>query len=629
MPFVPNLFSRLSPVTFKLPDARTVVIPGAAGVQLTVTRLLGSSSVFSLATGSSTNLSIDSNGAISAESEIPGASSQRAVVRESVGYRALEYPITFSNTNPAPVPVIKNVWLDSDMGPDTDDRDTFFLIGDAHKRGVINLIGVSSSTNEGSTGAGLREWVKFYGLPTTTLIGVNKDTNDRTSTSFIQAYRARFAADETTNANVDAGYIALRKGLAQTAGKITLLTIGGADNIEDLLKSPADEISALTGLELVAQKCERYICMLGDYSQTTGNGNGEEFNVALNRNAAVYVSENWPTTVPMDWIGTTWGDVIHNSPNGKAVGDDWRNAAAMSFTPGPNKSFDLGTFYEVTGQTIDLNWTEKGGTKGKMTINPSNGILTWSTTVNRNHSWYRWKANVDRSETGPVAAKINADLAALVPANTFTLPTPLIEMDFVNKTYTGAAITDIVCSGAAGRTALNADGSTVTFGANQLRLTDQGLFLDANGSDTMRFAGPLLAAVPQNMERSVLIIVNKNTPGGRLLGATTGYIFGSGGNDITSWSGSFGGNGNLPTVLLPTGRTWSERLKIVNSWTATSRRLFLAGQASEIVGKGMGSTANVYVGHNANGGERWNGFIEKIIVYDKAMPYTNGVALST
>jgi hypothetical protein len=528
--------------------------------------------------------------------------------------------------------LVPNVWLDSDLGPDTDDRDTILLMMDAHNRGVINLVGLSSSTIDGSSGAGLRELAKFAGVTPAPFIGVNKDPNDRTASSFIQGVRTRFAADETTNDSTDAGYVAMRKGLAAVSGKLIFLSIGGADNFQDLLTSAADGISSLNGIDLVTAKCSRYISMLGDYDQATGSGSGAEYNVQLNIAAANYVSSNWPVSVPLDWIGTTWGDVIHVAPDGKNTGDDWRNPSAFVSTPGPNKSYDLGTFYEVTGQAVANNWTEAGGTNGWMKVDPSTGVLTWDPTTNRGHSWRRWKTGVDRSDTGPVAAKLTADLAALCPANPFTLPTPIVDLNFLTGSYAGATLAQLICNGAAGRTALNADGSTATFGANVLRITDQGIFLDGNGSDTITFAGALLAAFDKTLERTVLVITNKGDMSGnnsRLIGASSGYVLGGGQTEASSWSGAFSGNGNLPAVSLPSGASWSNRTKVAIEWNATQRRVFLGGTSTEIVGKGFNDLTGVYLGHNSGGGERWNGFVERIIIYDKAVPYLNGAGLTS
>lgn len=87
-----NLFNRNpakpGPVTGKgLPSA---------GVVYTIPRLLASTSTLSLANGTDTNLTLVNGNQISAAVAIPNGQVQRAIVRESLAYSAVEYPIAFT-----------------------------------------------------------------------------------------------------------------------------------------------------------------------------------------------------------------------------------------------------------------------------------------------------------------------------------------------------------------------------------------------------------------------------------------------------------------------------------------------------------------------------------------------------
>jgi hypothetical protein len=72
---------------------------------------------------------------------------------------------------------------------------------------------------------------------------------------------------------------------------VKFVTVGFKLNLENLLKSPADDISDLTGVELVAQKVVEYSDMGGAYPQ------GNEFNFNIIGSASKYVVENWPTPI--------------------------------------------------------------------------------------------------------------------------------------------------------------------------------------------------------------------------------------------------------------------------------------------------------------------------------------------
>lgn len=86
------------------PTAKTGTA-SASGVVYTAQRLLESTSVFSLVTGSSSNLSINSaSGAISAASAIAVGASQTANVREANNGLAVEYPVVITGVDAAPTP---------------------------------------------------------------------------------------------------------------------------------------------------------------------------------------------------------------------------------------------------------------------------------------------------------------------------------------------------------------------------------------------------------------------------------------------------------------------------------------------------------------------------------------------
>lgn len=79
------------------PRATSRTVPAATtGVIATIARKLSSASTFSLLSGSNSNLSISSAGAISATAGITASTSQVANVREAGGGLAIEYPVTLT-----------------------------------------------------------------------------------------------------------------------------------------------------------------------------------------------------------------------------------------------------------------------------------------------------------------------------------------------------------------------------------------------------------------------------------------------------------------------------------------------------------------------------------------------------
>jgi inosine-uridine nucleoside N-ribohydrolase len=85
----------------------------------------------------------------------------------------------------------------------------------------------------------------------------------------------------------------LRQALVdQPNGSVAIAEIGYQENLANLLNSPADPISPLTGVQLIAQKVKELVVMGGGYPSYPG-----ENNLVGNPTAAADVAANWPTKV--------------------------------------------------------------------------------------------------------------------------------------------------------------------------------------------------------------------------------------------------------------------------------------------------------------------------------------------
>jgi len=84
----------------------------------------------------------------------------------------------------------------------------------------------------------------------------------------------------------------LRRLLASSSEKVTIVQVGFSTNLAALLDSPADAISPKSGMELVREKVALLSAMAGDFS-----GGKPEYNVKLDARAAHTVFERWPTPV--------------------------------------------------------------------------------------------------------------------------------------------------------------------------------------------------------------------------------------------------------------------------------------------------------------------------------------------
>ena len=101
--------------------------------------------------------------------------------------------------------------------------------------------------------------------------------------------------------NFPPAYKVMRQVLANRRA-VEIITTGQLNNVADLLSSPADEISALSGTELVSNCVSRVVCMGGQYPS------GREYNFYTYPTAAVYAISNMPANVPIVFAGFELGE---------------------------------------------------------------------------------------------------------------------------------------------------------------------------------------------------------------------------------------------------------------------------------------------------------------------------------
>lgn len=92
-----------------------------------------------------------------------------------------------------------------------------------------------------------------------------------------------------------------------TNSSINLISIGFLTNLADLLRSPADNASALAGPALISAKVKELIVMGGEYPS------GWEFNFGgYDPTSTAYVIDHWPKSVPITFSGGELGGDVYS-----------------------------------------------------------------------------------------------------------------------------------------------------------------------------------------------------------------------------------------------------------------------------------------------------------------------------
>ncbi|HOI80112.1 MAG TPA: nucleoside hydrolase [Petrimonas sp.] len=193
------------------------------------------------------------------------------------------------------------VIFETDMGNDVDDALALDMLYKYQDAGKIDLIGIM--TNKESPYSAeyidvMNTWYGYSQIP----VGIihqgadcEKDAiNYAQSVCMLQDKDGKpvFMRSLSDYSQLPEAHMLYRKILAeQPDTSVTVISVGFSTNLARLLETPADDLSPLTGKELVAQKVKLLCTMAGCFN----NPNLFEYNVVKDIPAAKKVFEEWPT----------------------------------------------------------------------------------------------------------------------------------------------------------------------------------------------------------------------------------------------------------------------------------------------------------------------------------------------
>lgn len=205
----------------------------------------------------------------------------------------------------APVPVI----FDTDMANDCDDAGALAVLHALADKGEAEILAIVTNRKDpsGASAAACAAINTYYGRPGIP-IGTDKNgakTKSRTPSSYAPALRDEFPHNAKPDGQMPDALPLLRRVLAAAADQsVTYCSVGALSNLEDLIRSLPDDISPLTGLELIEKKIKLTVIMGGGFPRTAN----PETNIKLDPAAAVTVVNEWPG--PILWQGYEVGAAI-------------------------------------------------------------------------------------------------------------------------------------------------------------------------------------------------------------------------------------------------------------------------------------------------------------------------------
>lgn len=195
-----------------------------------------------------------------------------------------------------------SIIFETDMGNDVDDALALDMLYKYVEAGRINLLALSTNKKSEYSAGYLDIMNTWYGHADIPIaVGVNCSDADGNQDKFIRAAcelekDGKPAFERTTKAYgqyVKSVPLYRKLLAAQPDASVVIISVGFSTNLAQLLDSPADSYSPLTGKELVAKKVILLSTMMGNFEDS----NFDEYNVKCDIPAAQKVISEWPTEI--------------------------------------------------------------------------------------------------------------------------------------------------------------------------------------------------------------------------------------------------------------------------------------------------------------------------------------------
>ncbi len=216
--------------------------------------------------------------------------------------------LTDTGRSMEPVKII----FDTDITGDVDDVLALAMCHTLADRGFCELLGVTVSKDNPLTAAFVDAQNTFYGRPELP-VGVTRDpVAQKRESKYLPLVNSEiYPHDLTSNAGAKEAVDLLRELLAKADdGSVSLISVGIASNMANLLKSKGDVHSPLGGPDLIRKKVRLLSIMAGAFTFTNETNYHLEANVINGIPFMKIVADQWPEEVPVVWSGYEIGAAL-------------------------------------------------------------------------------------------------------------------------------------------------------------------------------------------------------------------------------------------------------------------------------------------------------------------------------
>jgi hypothetical protein len=272
------------------------------------------------------------------------------------------------------------------MNGDVDDVGALAILNELTCLGEAHMVACVTDAIEPqkATGGTIKAINSYYGhgdVP----IGAYHGTKYAYSSVYDGPIRDKFEKSFPTDDQLPTALEIYRKALAAAPDhSITIVTVGMLENLPELLQSPADASSPLTGMELVKRKVRNLVSMAGQFPASGVDGG--ECNMSAGSHdgfPAQYVAENWPT--PILYSGFEIGaPIVTGIPLNNAPDNNPVRMAYQLYAQGKGRNSWDPTAVLAAVRDPHLYWDIKAD--GYNWVSPI-GTNKWFPTPHRGHSY--------------------------------------------------------------------------------------------------------------------------------------------------------------------------------------------------------------------------------------------------
>ena len=285
------------------------------------------------------------------------------------------------------------VILDTDIDSDVDDVQALAMLHAYEKQGIIDLIGVIVTSSDNFSYQCVDAINTFYDQAEIPIGFLKQQKSLSNFSKYTRQISAEFPHAITTIDETTEAAELYRQLLSQSEdNSVVIVTIGHLSSLQNLLTSEGDNISPLSGKQLVNKKAKKWLCMGGTYPK------GLEANFYRPDPAStVYCLDNWEKEVI--FCGWELGNKI-------ITGGDYLKSVLQYNTP-VYRAYELYNNFkgrpawdQAAVMLLDQNATSKFfniNTNGFVSVQPD-GSNKWhwgKSKKGRNHAFISIKENVD------------------------------------------------------------------------------------------------------------------------------------------------------------------------------------------------------------------------------------------